>query len=86
MIPWEVTKAKALPGYRLEVTFADGLHGVADLSDVPHVGVFAPWADESYFGQARVDVGTGTVCWPGGEDVAPDGLYEEIKGKRERAA
>lgn len=86
MIVWEVTEATPLPGYRLEVMFADGLRGVVDLTDIPHEGVFAAWADPDYFLQARVDILTGTVCWPGGEDVAPDALYAEVKGRRTSAA
>jgi len=82
MIPWEVKQAKPLPGYRLEVTFADGLHGVVDLSDVPHAGVFAAWADQAYFQQARVDSETGTVCWPNGADIAPDAIYKEVKARQ----
>ena len=79
MIPWEVKAAKPLPGYRLEVTFADGVHGVVDLSDVPHKGVFALWGEPGYFEQVSVDSETGTVCWPSGADVAPDAMYEEVK-------
>ena len=42
MVAWKVEHVRPLPGYKLEVTFADGLRGVVDLSDVPHVGVFEP--------------------------------------------
>lgn len=85
MIPWHVTAAKPLPGYRLDVTFADGLSGVVDLSDVPHTGVFAPWADPDYFAQARVDEEMGTVVWPNGADVAPDAMYDDVKRPHGRA-
>lgn len=86
MIPWEVKTAKPMPGYRLEVVFADGLHGVVDLSDVPHEGVFAPWADPAYFEQVTVDAETGTACWPNGADVAPDAMHKLIKNQRATAA
>jgi len=86
MMAWKIEAARALPGYRLAVTFADGLSGVTDLSDVPHVGVFAPWADHAYFEQVRVDPQTWTVCWPNGADVAPDSLYDDIKRQRGAAA
>ncbi len=86
MIPWEVTKAKALSGYRLEVTFADGLQGTVDLSDIPHVGVFKAWSEPGFFELARVDAQSGTVCWPNGADVAPDVLYKEVKGRQSSAA
>lgn len=86
MIPWEVKTARPLPGYRLEVVFADGLSGVVDLSDVPHVGVFAPWADSAYFEQVTVDAETGTACWPNGADVAPDAMHAEVKRQQASAA
>lgn len=86
MIPWEVKQAKPLPGYRLEVTFADGLHGIVDLSDVPHQGVFEAWADPEYFALAEVDSVTGTVCWPNGADIAPDAMHQELKHRRTSAA
>ena len=76
---WKVEAIKALPGYRLEVTFADGLHGVVDLSHIPHTGVFAVWDEPGYFEKASIDPETWTVCWPNGEDVAPDYMYDEVK-------
>lgn len=85
MIPWGVKTAKPMPGYRLEVTFADGVHGVVDLSDVPHKGVFALWDEPGYFEQVRVDSETWTVCWPSGADVAPDAMHEEVKRQRASA-
>uniref|UniRef100_I2PZB7 DUF2442 domain-containing protein n=1 Tax=Desulfovibrio sp. U5L TaxID=596152 RepID=I2PZB7_9BACT len=78
-VPWKVEAIKALPGYRLEVTFAEGLHGVVDLSHIPHTGVFAVWDEPGYFEKASIDPETWTVCWPRGEDVAPDYMYEEVK-------
>lgn len=79
MVPWKVESVRPLPDYRLVVTFADGLRGVVDLSDVPHVGVFAPWVEPAYFDQAAIDPETWTVCWPNGADVAPDRMYDEVK-------
>jgi Protein of unknown function (DUF2442) len=31
------------------------------------------------FAQVMVDRETGTVCWPGGADLAPDTLYARIQ-------
>jgi hypothetical protein len=85
MVSWKVEAVQPLPGYRLKVTFADGVGGVVDLSDVPHKGVFALWDEPGYFEQVRVDAETGTVCWPNGADVAPDTMYEEVKRHRTSA-
>lgn len=79
VVPWKVEAIKPLPGYRLEVTFADGLHGVVDLSRIPHTGVFAVWDEPGYFEKASIDPETWTVCWPNGEDVAPDYMYDEVR-------
>lgn len=86
MVAWKVETLKPLTGYRLEVIFADGLHGIVDLSDVPHVGVFASWADPAYFERVTVNPETKTACWPNGEDVAPDAMYDEVKQRQSSAA
>jgi Protein of unknown function (DUF2442) len=31
------------------------------------------------FVEVHVDTELGTVCWPGGADLAPDTLYERIR-------
>ena len=70
MIPWKVTKLEALPGHRLQVTFADGLSGIVDLSKDKFDGILAPLADETYFAQARLE--DGVVTWRNGAEIAPD--------------
>lgn len=84
MIDWNVTALKVLPGYRLEVEFADGLHGVVDMSKDNFGGVFAPLADESYFALATLR--DGVVVWPNGVDIAPDAMYDEVSRKHSEIA
>jgi hypothetical protein len=79
MIPWRVKRVEALAGYRLALTFADGVSGVLDLSDEVFEGVFAPLTDPSFFAQARVK--DGAVTWPNGADMAPDALYDEVMAR-----
>lgn len=76
MIAWSVTTLTVLPGHRLEVSFADGLKGIVDMSKDNFSGVFAPLADESYFAQATIR--GGVVVWPNGIDIAPDAMYDEV--------
>ncbi len=76
MIPWKVTRLTVLPGYRLDVEFADGTAGILDLSGESFDGVFAPLADPAFFSQARIQ--DGVVIWPNGADIAPDAMYDEI--------
>ncbi|MGN6318708.1 DUF2442 domain-containing protein [Trinickia sp.] len=76
MIAWSVTTLKVLSGHRLEVSFADGLKGIVDMSKDKFSSVFAPLADESYFAQATIC--DGVVVWPNGADIAPDVMYDEV--------
>jgi hypothetical protein len=49
----------------------------------PPVG---PWDEPGYFEKASIDPETWTVCWPNGEDVAPDAMYEEVKKQQGEGA
>ncbi|HUD15413.1 MAG TPA: DUF2442 domain-containing protein [Terracidiphilus sp.] len=78
--PWRVTAVEALPGFRLQVEFADGLKGLVDLSGLVHspkAGVFAALADPLLFAQVQLDYGA--VTWPGELDLAPDAMYAAIQ-------
>jgi len=74
----KVTQVKVLEGYRLEIFFSDGVHGVVSLSDRLFGPVFEPLKDVSFFAQARIDE-FGAVTWPNGADLAPDALYDSFK-------
>ena len=78
---WDVIAVRVLEPFKIWVRFEDGLEGEADLSYIVGKGVFKRWTDSpSEFFQAPVDPECGTVVWPGGLDVAPDGLYQDIAG------
>jgi hypothetical protein len=79
MITWHVTALRVLPGFRLDIEFADGQHGIVDMSNDDFSGVFEPLADEAYFAQAAIK--DGVVTWPNGVDIASDAMYEEVSGK-----
>ncbi len=64
---------------RLRLTFADGLTGEVDVLARMHGPVFEHARTPAGFAEAHVDPETGTVCWPGGADLAPDTLYERIR-------
>jgi hypothetical protein len=63
----------------LRLTFADGLVGEVDVLERMVGPVFSLARTPSGFEQARVDVESGTVVWPGGADLAPDTLYERVR-------
>ncbi|HEU4635274.1 MAG TPA: DUF2442 domain-containing protein [Edaphobacter sp.] len=74
------------PGYRVWVRFQDGTTGEADLSHLVGKGVFVAWCNPREFEKVYVDAESGTLAWPGGLDVAPDALYDEIHNGRQRDA
>ena len=78
-VPWVVTHVTVLPGFRLFVRFVDGAEGEVDMSALvrrPDAGVFAELADPVAF--SRAFVLDGAVSWPGGQDLAPDAMHDEI--------
>ncbi|MFO7675013.1 MAG: DUF2442 domain-containing protein [bacterium] len=76
-----VVLVRPLDGYRLSVQFADGTEGEVDLSDLVGKGVFAAWVDRERFLEVAIDPETGALAWPGGIDLCPDSLYEEVTGR-----
>jgi hypothetical protein len=81
MAVWSITHFKLLPGFKIEVTFADGTSGIADLSprllQGPLGDGFDALCDERVFSAAYLE--HGALTWPGGIDLAPDAMYERIR-------
>jgi hypothetical protein len=71
-----VTWVETLPGYQLRLAFDDGLTGTADLSELAGMGVFQALREPGFFAQAHIR--DGTVTWPGGLDLDPEGLHEMV--------
>jgi hypothetical protein len=63
----------------LRLTFADGVTGEVYVLDRMRGPVFERAVTPQGFAEVRVDPETGTVCWPGGADLAPDTLYERMR-------
>jgi Protein of unknown function (DUF2442) len=77
----KITKVKVLQGYRLELTFDDGVCGVVDLSELVGKGVFAFWRDRHIFEQVRIG-SFGELVWGDQIDLCPDSLYLRATGKK----
>jgi hypothetical protein len=75
---YRIISAMALPGFRLDIEFADGTKGIVKVEDRLFGPVFEPLRDPDYFAKVTVDE-FGAVCWPNGADLAPDALYERIR-------
>jgi hypothetical protein len=77
----ELLEVKPLPGYRVWLRYADGVQGEVDLSGLVGKGVFSAWQTAGFFDQAFIDKESGALAWPGGIDLCPDSLYEELTGR-----
>ncbi len=78
----DIVEVRVVDEWRLFLRFEDGVAGHIDVADfIPFTGVFAPLKDQRYFARVRVDVESGTVCWPNGADLDPDVLYARITGE-----
>jgi len=76
-----IVRFNVLANYKMEVSFADGTSGVADLasrlSQGPLGDGFDPLCDETVFAKAFLE--HGALTWPGGIDLAPDAMYQRIR-------
>jgi hypothetical protein len=81
MATWSIVRFKVLANYKIEVAFADGTTGVADLSPRLSQGPlgdgFDPLCDEAVFAKTYLE--HGALTWPGGIDLAPDAMYQRIR-------
>ena len=78
----DVITVRALSGYRLWVSFEDGVEGEIPLREfLSFDGVFEPLADHSYFEKVEVNPELGIVQWPNGADLDSIVLYCQITGK-----
>ncbi len=75
-----VREARYCGGYRLHLTFGDGLEATVDFEDWLRGPVFEPLLDTAYFQRFFLD--GGTVAWPNGADIAPETLHERAAAIR----
>jgi Protein of unknown function (DUF2442) len=75
-----VVRAEYADEYRIQVAFNDGLSGTVDFRSWLSGPVFEPLKDVTYFRRFFLD--GGTIVWPNGADVAPETLYDAVRGTR----
>jgi hypothetical protein len=76
----DVTAARVLARYVVELTFETGETRVIDLEPLLQGPVFQPLVDDyALFKQLRVDLEAGTVVWPNGADISPRTLYRRSR-------
>ena len=76
MIP-RLINAVYMGGYRIEVTFSDGTHGIVDMEKELWGEVFEPLKDLAQFKKFVLDEELKTIVWPTGADLAPEFLYQQ---------
>jgi hypothetical protein len=77
-----IVEVNVVGPYTVWLRFADGVCGTLDLSELVGKGVFAAWSNPDVFNQATIDPETHTLRWPGGIDLAPEALHEDLKKAR----
>ena len=73
----KIINVKVLQNYKLELEYADGEKGVADLSHLVGKGVFAFWHDYKAFQNVKIG-SSGELLWNDQVDLCPDSLYLQI--------
>ena len=75
----EVTQARYLGDYRIEITFSTGESGVVDLSTSLWGPVFEPLrASQRQFARFTVSPTLHTITWDNDTDFAPEYLREKM--------
>ncbi len=74
-----IAEVRALRDHRVWVRFENGVDGEVDLAELAGKGVFAAWNDPGFFSKVAVDPVTHTLAWPGGIDLCPDALYDDLE-------
>ncbi|MCX6345039.1 MAG: DUF2442 domain-containing protein [Armatimonadetes bacterium] len=80
-----VASVEPIENCRLRISFTDGLVGEVDLSEMVGKGVFEVLANPDEFAKVYVDEETHTVAWPGGIDLCPDSLYQDVLSQQKAA-
>jgi hypothetical protein len=71
-----VTNVSYSEGYKLILSFNDGIRKAVDLSSELYGEIFEPLREINFFKQVIVNSDTNTIEWPNGADFAPEFLYE----------
>ena len=77
-----IIAVKSLAQYNVWVRFSDGIEGKVNLADLVGKGVFELWNDPEQFARVLIDPQSHTLTWPGGIDICPDTLYQDLTTTR----
>jgi hypothetical protein len=79
-----IVSAEPLPQYRLKVAFNDGVSGVFPVEPERRGGVFLELLDARVFNAVTINPDFGCVEWPGGVDLCPDVMHQQIAGSKSK--
>ena len=79
-----IVEVKAIEGHRLWVRFNDGLEGVYAVEPARRGGMFQPLLNSAVFKAVSINEDFGCVEWPGGADLCPTSMHEELSVAEER--
>jgi len=72
----DIVNAEYIGDCKILFTFENGEKKLVNLEDMLWGEVFEPLKDKTLFKQFKINKEYGTIVWPNGADVAPDGMYE----------
>ena len=73
---FDIVNAEYISDYKILFTFENGEKKLVNFEDMLWGEVFEPLKDKTLFKQFKINKEYGTIVWPNGADVAPDGMYE----------
>lgn len=77
-----LVSATPLPGFRLKVSFNDGLTGIFSVEPERRGGVFLKLLRPGVFEAVTVNPDFGCVEWPGGIDLCPTTMHRILAGSQ----
>ena len=81
-----IIEATPLEGYRLKIRFNDGVEGIYPVEPERRGGVFRKLLATAVFNAVQVNPDFGCVEWPGGVDLCPTSMHEEMLAPAESAS
>lgn len=77
---FDIIEAKYIDEYKVRLVFENGATGEVDLQEYAQKGgVFSGFRNKNYFMKLYVNKDLGTICWPDGQDIAPETLLAKLK-------
>ena len=80
-----VVSAEYVSGYRIRITFDNGVQKIVDFSSHLNGPIFVPLKNIQYFKRFKVNKDIDTIAWPNSADFCPELLYQIGKAVREKA-